>query len=42
MIKEMVQFIAPVVVVAGEEELEALAAGAWRVLKGEELPRIYE
>jgi len=42
MIKEMVQFIAPVVVVAGEEELEALAAGALRVLKGEELPRIYE
>lgn len=36
-----VKFIAPVVVVAGEEELESLAAGALRVLLGEEEPKIY-
>ena len=32
-------FIAPVEVMAGEFELEALAAGAYRVLNGEEQPR---
>ena len=32
-------FIAPVEVMAGEFELEALAAGAIRVLEGKEQPR---
>lgn len=36
-----VEFIAPVVLVPGENELEALAFGALRVLKGEEQARIY-
>jgi butyrate kinase len=36
-----VKFIAPVVVIPGEEELESLAWGALRVLKGEEAPREY-
>lgn len=40
-LKEMVSFIAPVVVMAGEFELEALAAGAVRVLTGEETAKEY-
>lgn len=36
-----VRFIAPVVVVPGEEELEALAFGALRVLRGEEQAQSY-
>ena len=39
---ERIGFLAPVVVVPGEEEMEALAAGALRVLRGEEEARIYE
>lgn len=35
LITERIAFIAPVQVLAGEEELEALAAGALRVLRGE-------
>jgi len=35
-IREAVEWIAPVVVYPGEDELEALAAGALRVLRGEE------
>jgi butyrate kinase len=35
-IKKSVEFIAPVVIVPGENELEALALGTLRVLKGEE------
>lgn len=38
---EMVGFLAPVVVRAGEFEMEALAAGALRVLRGEEIPLVY-
>ena len=38
---ERVKFIAPVAVVPGEEELESLAAGALRVLRGEEEPLTY-
>jgi butyrate kinase len=34
-------FIAPVKVYAGEFEMEALASGAIRVLKGEEQPKKY-
>lgn len=40
-LKKKVSFIAPVEVMAGEFELEALAAGACRVLNGEEQPRCY-
>ncbi len=40
-VKEMVNFIAPVKIYPGEEELSALAAGAYRVLRGEESARNY-
>lgn len=40
-IRKMVEFIAPVEVNAGEFEMEALASGALRVLKGEEVPKEY-
>ncbi len=40
-IEEMVSFLAPVVVVPGEDELGALATGALRVLKGEEEAKEY-
>jgi butyrate kinase len=40
-ISSRVKFIAPIVVVPGEEELSALAAGALRVLRGEEIPQVY-
>ncbi|NMA55237.1 MAG: butyrate kinase [Firmicutes bacterium] len=38
-IEKRVSFIAPVVVLAGENEMEALAQGALRVLRGEEQAR---
>jgi butyrate kinase len=38
---DMVKYIAPVKVFAGEFEMEALASGALRVLKGQERPKIY-
>jgi butyrate kinase len=41
-ITERVQFIAPVVVIPGEAELESLSAGALRVLRGEEEPQSYQ
>lgn len=40
-IKKMVDFIAPVEVNAGEFEMEALASGALRILRGEEKPKEY-
>lgn len=40
-LKEMLSFIAPIEVMAGEFEMEALAAGAIRVLKGEEEAKVY-
>lgn len=40
-IKERVRFIAPVLVYPGEEEMEALASGCLRVLRGEEQPLEY-
>ncbi len=40
-ISSKVQFLAPVVLVPGEEELQSLAAGALRVLLGEEAAKIY-
>jgi butyrate kinase len=36
-----VEFIAPVMVFPGEEEMEALALGALRVLTGEEEAKLY-
>ncbi len=41
MITERVKFIAPVEVMPGEVEMEALAFGALRILRGEELPSIF-
>jgi len=41
-IVDRVGYIAPVVLVPGEEELESLAAGALRVLRGEEAPHVYQ
>lgn len=41
-IKERVEFIAPTVVMAGENELQALALGALRVLMGEETAHVYD
>ena len=35
-VKERVAFIAPVFIYPGELEMEALAAGAWRVMTGQE------
>lgn len=40
-LSEMLSFIAPVTVMAGEFEMEALAAGAVRVLRGEEKAKEY-
>jgi butyrate kinase len=37
----MIQWIAPIAVMAGEFEMEALAAGALRVLSGQEQPKEY-
>ncbi len=41
-IKEMIQFIAPVIAVPGEDEMGALNEGAMRVMNGEEQAKIYE
>jgi butyrate kinase len=41
-IKERVSFISQVLVYPGEDEMEALALGALRVLRGEETAKIYE
>ena len=41
-IKNMVGFIAEVVVYPGEDEMKALNEGVLRVLKGEENEKIYE
>ena len=40
-ISEYVSYIAPVVVLPGENEMEALALGGLRLLKGEEMPNTY-
>lgn len=40
-IEERVSFIAPIYVLPGEFEMEALAAGALRVLRGQEKARVY-
>jgi butyrate kinase len=41
-IKKRVEFIAPVIIAAGENELESLAQGTLRVLIGEEEANIYD
>ena len=41
-IKNMVKFIAPVIIYPGEDEMKALAENAVRVLNGEFKPKIYE
>ena len=41
-VNKRVQFIAPVIVYAGENEMESLALGALRVLQGEEEPKNYK
>ena len=41
-IEDRVGWIAPVVAIPGEREMQALAAGAFRVLNGEEEAKIYE
>lgn len=40
-VSERVRFLAPILVYPGEHELQALALGALRVLRGEEQPREY-
>jgi butyrate kinase len=40
-LKDYVAFLAPVVILPGENELQALAEGAYRVLSGEEAAREY-
>jgi butyrate kinase len=41
LIRQRVQYLAPVIVIPGEREMEALALGALRVLKGEESAKDY-
>jgi len=41
-IKTMVEFIAPVLILPGEDEMAALASGALRVLRGEEEAKIWK
>lgn len=42
MVRERVEFIAPVTVYAGENEMESLALGGLRVLRGEEKAKIFK
>lgn len=42
MIKEMVGFISEIIIYPGEDEMDALNRGALRVLRGEEVAKIYE
>jgi len=41
-VEKQVQFIAPVCIFPGEDEMEAMAEGALRILRGEETPRTYQ
>ena len=41
LIRDRVEFLAPVKMYPGEEEMDSLAAGALRVLRGEETARVY-
>jgi butyrate kinase len=42
MIREHVEFIAPVIVYPGENEMESLALGGLRVMRGEESAKVYK
>jgi butyrate kinase len=42
MIKNRVEFLAPVAILPGENEMDALAKGALRVLRGEERAHVYK
>ena len=42
MVKEYIEPLAPVVVLPGEHEMEALALGAYRILRGEEEAKNYQ
>jgi butyrate kinase len=41
MIKQRIEFIAPVIIYAGENEMESLALGGLRVLRGQENAKIF-
>lgn len=41
-IRASVEFLAPLIILPGEDEMLAMAEGAWRVLEGQEQPKIYE
>ena len=41
LIRDRISFIAPVKIYPGEDEMKALADGAFRILSGEEEPKIY-
>jgi butyrate kinase len=41
-VRQRTAFIAPVFIFPGEDEMEAMAAGALRILRGEETPREYQ
>jgi butyrate kinase len=41
-VRQQTKFIAPVFIFPGEDEMEAMAAGALRILRGEETPRDYQ
>ena len=41
-VRQRTQFIAPVLIFPGEDEMEAMAEGALRILAGEETPREYQ
>ena len=41
-VRQQTAFLAPVFVFPGEDEMEAMAAGALRILRGEETPREYQ
>jgi len=40
-VEQRVKFVAPVFIFPGEDEMEAMAEGALRILRGEETPRPY-
>ncbi|MGE5843790.1 MAG: butyrate kinase [Syntrophaceae bacterium] len=41
-VRQQTEFIAPVFIFPGEDEMEAMAEGALRILRGEETPREYQ
>ncbi|HET6489581.1 MAG TPA: butyrate kinase [Syntrophales bacterium] len=41
-VKQRTEFIAPVFIFPGEDEMEAMAEGSLRILRGEETPREYQ